>query len=114
MTLVKLDNGDYINTAYVVRIHTISTEIGLWLNDGTQDWDEQEGTITPNDRDRIVEAMTNQLPAPYEWETKEGTVLTSIEQVRDYEKTYNATAWPLWDQDALAPLGLEYREARDD
>lgn len=51
---------------------------------------------------------SHKLPEPYGWETKEGEILHSVADVHDYEKTYNATAWPVWDEDALSSMGLYY------
>lgn len=61
MTMIKLENGDYINTGNVTRIYTVNC-MDLIGDRGFHDeirasFGSTSTEITPADRDRIVEAM---------------------------------------------------------
>ena len=61
MTLVKLDNGDYINTLYVIKTMTDTAgSVGKKNGQLVYLLDTGYQKITPADRDHIAEAMNPQ------------------------------------------------------
>ena len=68
MTMIKLENGDYINTGNVARIYTVNC-MDLIGDRGFHDeirasFGSTSTEITPADRDRIVEAMNGKPYKP--------------------------------------------------
>lgn len=55
MTLIKLDNGDYVNTDHIMAI-TADCQMAMDVQSRFRDGDFTK--ITEADRDRIVEEMT--------------------------------------------------------
>ncbi|WP_338217114.1 hypothetical protein [Lacticaseibacillus salsurivasis] len=69
MTMIKLENGDYINTGNVTRIYTVNC-MDLIGDRGFHDeirasFGSTSTEITPADRDRIVEAMGGKPSGEY-------------------------------------------------
>lgn len=72
MTMIKLENGDYINTGNVARIYTVNC-MDLIGDRGFHDeirasFGSTSTEITPADRDRIVEAMGVLAPADADYD----------------------------------------------